>query len=91
MTSTSLRPAALLVVFLGGLSGCAHTAVAAAPAATTTRTMLVTGSRIPRPVDPVTGRVVTESPVRVYSAEELNATGNPSLGGALRQLDPSFH
>lgn len=91
MTSTSLRPAALLLVFLGGLSGCAHTLVAAAPATSTAPSMLVTGSRIPRPVDPVTGRVVTESPVRVYSAQELNATGSPNLGGALRQLDPSFH
>jgi hypothetical protein len=45
----------------------------------------------PRPEDPVTGRVVTESPVRVYSAQELNATGNPNLCGALRQLDPGFH
>jgi hypothetical protein len=91
MTSTSLQPAALLLAFLGGLSGCAHTPVAAAPATATTPTMLVTGSRIPRPVDPITGRVVTESPVRVYSAQELNATGSPSRGGALRLLDPSFH
>lgn len=91
MTSTSLRPAALLLVFLGGLSGCAHTSVAAAPATSTATSMTVTGSRIPRPVDPVTGRVVTESPVRVYPAQELNATGNPNPGGALRQLDPSLH
>jgi hypothetical protein len=48
MTSTSLQPAALLLVFLGGLSGCAHMPVAAAPATSATPSMLVTGSRIPR-------------------------------------------
>jgi hypothetical protein len=90
MTSTSLRPAALLAAFLGALAGCAHAPVAAAPSDATAKTMLVTGSRIPRPVDPVTGQVVTLSPVSVYPAQQLGATGRLDLGRALQQLDPDL-
>jgi hypothetical protein len=84
---------------LGALAGCAHgRAATASPAVAQAAVtpgapaaVLVTGSRIPRAVDPLTGRAVTESAVSVYSARELIATGDPDLAGALRRLDPSVH
>jgi len=82
--------ATLAVTLISALSGCAHVATAGTPVTAAPRTVLVTGSRIPRAVDPVTGRAITESAVRVYSAQELNETGDPSLGGALRRLDPDL-
>ena len=52
---------------------------------------LVTGSRIPRPVNPVSGEVDGFDHVRVYSRERLAVAGRgSSLAAALRALDPSF-
>jgi len=84
---------------LAALAGCAHggaaaSSPAAAQAAATPgapAAVLVTGSRIPRTVDPGTGRAVTESAVKIHSAQELAATGDPDLAGALRRIDPSVH
>jgi len=83
---------------LAALAGCAHggaaaSSPAAAQAAATpgaSATALVTGSRIPRAVNPVTGRAVTESLVTVHTAQEVVATGDPDLAGALRRLDPTI-
>jgi hypothetical protein len=53
--------------------------------------MLVTGSRIPRPIDPATGQPQTIDSVRIYSRDRLADTGrNSNLADALRVLDPSF-
>jgi hypothetical protein len=53
--------------------------------------MLVTGSRIPRPIDPATGQPQTVDSVRIYTRDRLADTGrNGNLVDALRVLDPSF-
>lgn len=52
--------------------------------------MLVTGSRIPRRVDPRSGVPETFSPVSIHTREELLRTGVPGdFGVALRRLDAS--
>lgn len=88
------RAEALGLAALISLSGCAHAAatgarpVASAAPPPGPAAARVTGSRLPRPVDPVTGRAATESAVKVYTAEELRQTGDPTTAGALRRLDP---
>jgi hypothetical protein len=69
-------------------------ACARAPVRTSARAVervLVTGSRIPQRVDPRSGLPATASPVRVYSREQLAATGRGAdLRAALGALDPSI-
>jgi hypothetical protein len=87
-----VKPATLpaaLALALAGL-GCAHGAAAPAAdkGAVPTRA-LVTGSRIPQPVDPDHPVPVTTSPVRVYTREQVLQTGRPGLGAALADLEPA--
>jgi len=54
--------------------------------------MVITGSRIPLPVDPQTGYPTAAlPPVRVYSSDDLATTGRTDVTGALQQLDPAIH
>ena len=48
--------------------------------------VLVTGSRIPRPVGR-DGLPVTDSPVRIYGREDLPLAAEPDLARALRKAD----
>lgn len=84
------RRFAVLLVAMGLLAGCAHAPGRAVlgPAPGPPATALVTGSRIPQPVDPATGRPLTASSVRIYTSEELVRTGAPDLARALRLLGP---
>jgi hypothetical protein len=71
------------------LAGCAH-----APAPPTARAeeapppVVVTGSHLPQRVDLSTGVPRTTGPVRIYTREELERTGEPDLERALRKLQP---
>lgn len=75
-------------------AACAHvspTASQETPRNKLATRMLVTGSRIPRPVDPATGQPQTTDSVRIYTRDRLADTGRFSnLGDALRSLDTSF-
>lgn len=53
----------------------------------------ITGSRIrPSKADVASGRkcATTTQPTRSYSKDELDTTGEMSVGDALRKLDPAF-
>jgi hypothetical protein len=52
--------------------------------------MVVTGSRLPQPVDARTGVPTTPSVVRTYTSDDLAKTGRPEIGSALQQLDPAI-
>ena len=54
------------------------------------KSMAVTGSRIPQPVDPRTGHPTTPSILRIYTQDDLNKSGRTQVGPALRQLDPAI-
>ena len=75
-------------------AACAHArtaADAAPPAATPNGRVLVTGSHIPRPVDPATGLPLTADRVRIYGRDRIEQTGHSGdLRAALRDLDPAF-
>ncbi len=76
------------------LAACAHApgpvAAAAPGAAAPPGRVLVTGSHIPQRVDARSGLPETSFPVRVYSREQLDATGRArDLRAALGALDPS--
>jgi hypothetical protein len=68
-------------------TGCAH-APAAQPGARQDRRdrVLVTGSRIPRPVGR-DGLPITDSPVRIYTLDELSRAGSGDLARMLRTTD----
>jgi hypothetical protein len=80
-----------LLAPLAVLVGCAHVADSTRseqddqPA-----TMMVTGSHIPQRVDPATGLPMTAWPVRVYTRQDLGATGTSGLAEGLQFLDPSL-
>lgn len=75
-------------------AACAHARAAAdatPPEKGPNARVFLTGSRIARPVDPVTGLPMTFDPVRIYSRDRLDQSGHgPDLRAALRALDPSF-
>lgn len=52
-------------------AGCAHLPASASDEAQKPERMMVTGSRIPRWVDPQTGRVASMSPLQVFTREDL--------------------
>lgn len=85
-------PARLLVAGALVLSaaGCAHAPSSGAVFETRDEPaprMMVTGSRIARPVDPRTGEPATISPVRIYTRDDIRATGSEAeLGTALLLL-----
>ncbi|HEY6006419.1 MAG TPA: hypothetical protein VIV57_26300 [Anaeromyxobacter sp.] len=68
-------------------AGCAH-APATQPSARQERQdrVLVTGSRIPRPVGR-DGLPITDSPVRIYTLDQLGRAGYGDLGRMLRTTD----
>jgi hypothetical protein len=83
---------ALLGVLAVMGSACAHAPASTAPKGAQAQRMVVTGSRIPQRIDPATGLPQTISPVRLYSREQIEATGKQyDLRAALGQLDPSAH
>jgi len=69
------------------LAGCAHVPptgdASARPAAEPPPSAVVTGSRLPQRIDPVTGKVIPVAAVRTYSRADLERTGMPGLAGAL--------
>lgn len=71
------------------VTGCAHApAPLREPMA---RTALVTGSRIPQPLDAEERLSSSSSPVRVYSRQQMIETGRQfDTASALRDLDLSF-
>ena len=92
-----LRPAKTLAAVVAGLvlTSCAHEAVRDDEGAlgeaggSGIERVVITGSHIPERVETRNGMPVTTSPVRIYSREELDRTGEATnLGTALSQLDP---
>jgi hypothetical protein len=91
MDRAPFRLVALAV--LTPLLGCAHALVppppsAGDPADAEPAPLVVTGSHLPQRADLSSGLPRTTSPVTVYSSKQLGATGDPSLAGALRRLQP---
>jgi outer membrane cobalamin receptor len=78
-----------LLVGAALLAACAHAGQQAARSEERPTRVLVTGSRLPQAVDPVTGRVLTSSHVSVYTPEDVGRTGVIDLGEALRRASPS--
>jgi hypothetical protein len=70
--------------------GCAHTATAVPAASPEPKSMVVTGSRIPQPVDARTGYPTTPSILRIYTQDDLDRSGRTQVGPALQQLDPAI-
>jgi len=69
------------------LAGCAHVPppdqASAGSFSEPPRAAVVTGSRLPQRIDPVTGKVIPVAAVRTYSRADLERTGMPGLAGAL--------
>ena len=83
-------PAALLAGIAAATMGCAHTTTAAPAASPEPKSMVVTGSRIPQPVDARTGYPTTPSILRIYTQDDLDKSGRTQVGPALQQLDPAI-
>ena len=83
-------PWTLLAVIAAAAVGCAHASTAVPAASPEPKSMVVTGSRIPQPVDARTGYPTTSSNLRIYTQEDLNRSGQVQVGPALRQLDPAI-
>ncbi len=83
-------PAALLAGIAAMVVGCAHTATAVPAASPEPKSMVVTGSRIPQPVDVRTGYPTTPSILRIYTQDDLDKSGRTQVGPALQQLDPAI-
>ena len=83
-------PAALLAGIAAAVVGCAHTTTAVPAASPEPTSMVVTGSRIPQPVDSRTGYPTTPSILRIYTQDDLDRSGRTQVGPALRQLDPAI-
>ena len=83
-------PAALLAGIAVATAGCAHTSTAVPTASPEPKWMVVTGSRIPQPIDARTGYPTTSSNLRIYTQEDLDRSGQVQVGPALRQLDPAI-
>jgi hypothetical protein len=83
-------PAVLLAGITAATMGCAHTATAVPAASPEPKPMVVTGSRIPQPVDARTGYPTTPSILRIYTQDDLDKSGRTQVGPALQQLDPAI-
>jgi hypothetical protein len=83
-------PAALLAGIAAATMGCAHTTTAAPAASPEPKSMVVTGSRIPQPIDSRTGYPTTPDILRIHTYDDLFRTGRPETGPALRQLDTAI-
>lgn len=71
------------------LAGCAHTPLApASAAAEAPPAVVITGSRLPQRLDLASGLPATTSAVVVRTRQQLEQTGAPDLGTALRLLTP---
>jgi len=79
------------VAILACLSGCRHaTAPPPSPAAATPEAKTVTGTNI-RTREPVEKQQKESvSPLRVVTKEELDQTGEPTLGRALKKKIPNY-
>ncbi|MFI4866851.1 MAG: hypothetical protein ACHQDB_07060 [Steroidobacterales bacterium] len=77
------------------LTACASTPTpgpgAVASVATPPQTAYVTGSHVALPVDPNTGLPETASPLQIVTQDDLNRSGQTTLGAALRELVPALH
>ncbi|MCM2333383.1 MAG: hypothetical protein NDI82_05490 [Anaeromyxobacteraceae bacterium] len=71
------------------LVACAHVEPRLADPGDRPAQVMVTGSRLPQPVDPSTGRARTTQPIRVYTMDDLARTGMSDLGQALLKATPS--
>jgi hypothetical protein len=72
-------------------TGCAHAPASRAVEDKAALRVVVTGSRIPRTIDPATGLPSTISPTRIYGRDQLDNTGRTyDPAAALRALDPSL-
>ena len=83
-------PGTLLAGIAATAVGCAHTTTAVPPASPEPKSMVVTGSRIPQPVDARTGYPTTSSLLRIHTQDDLDRAGRTEIGPALRQLDTAF-
>ncbi len=82
--------ALILITALATLGGCAH---ASRPAEKRVypKYVMVTGSRIPQPVDPRTGIPEGTSSLRFYSLNQLYQTGRiDDVPGALQSAVPDL-
>jgi hypothetical protein len=91
MTSRTLLASRLVravaVTAVIAAAGCAHAPAPQESARQERRErVLVTGSRIPRPVGR-DGLPVTDSPVRIYTLDELGRAGYGDLARMLRTTD----
>jgi len=83
-------PGTVLAGIAAAAVGCAHTSTGVPIASPPPKYMIVTGSRIPQPVDARTGYPITPDILSIYTYDDLYRTGHPDVVRALRQLDPSF-
>lgn len=85
-----IRQYSLIAMFAGlaGVAGCAALPSDSPGMTDATQKLVVTGSRIPREVDPEAEILNTAAPVTVITKEELDRTGEIDLKRALRKASP---
>jgi hypothetical protein len=72
------------------LAGCAQAPIPpAAAVAEPPERAVMTGSRLPQRVDPVTGKVIPNASVRTYTRADLDQTGRVGLAASLHAAQPS--
>jgi len=89
----TIRGRSLMAGGLGALMGmlaCAHVPAQEEKKSAAYDRVVLTGSRIPVPVDSRTGMPMTTSPLQIYSRDQLLGSGHMSdLRAALLSIDPS--
>ena len=90
----NIRTRSLMAGGLGALFGmqlaCAHAPAQEERKPAAYDRVVVTGSRIPVPLDSKTGIPMTTSPVQIYSRDQLLGSGHMTdLRAALLAIDPS--
>ena len=87
---SSHRPLLAAPLALALLAACAHAPTPAAQAepAEPPPAVLVTGSRLPQQVDVASGLPRTTSPTRIFTRQQLQATGEPNVADALKRITP---